>query len=100
LSKFEKNFFYKIEPQLDANANANASANEHMIVSINYQHLYDFNREWKDMALGIDLSDNYDAVLQVGYAQSGSLYALVWLIACRFPSNSHLFCFFKQDEQE
>jgi len=49
--------------------------NCNMIVSLNYQHLYDFNREWKGMKLSFDSPSYYDAV-QVDYEQSGSLYAL------------------------
>jgi len=44
-----------------------------MIISLNYQHLYDFNREWKDNAFSIE--GNFEDV-RADYEQSGSLYAL------------------------
>ncbi|MEA2013698.1 MAG: outer membrane protein transport protein [Thermodesulfobacteriota bacterium] len=45
-----------------------------MIVSLNYQHLYDFNRDWN---FNFNYSNPvYTAPVQVDYEQEGNLYAL------------------------
>ena len=46
----------------------------HMIASINYQHLYDFSRNWE--LLFYDTNPGLNKLEQIFYEQDGSLYAL------------------------
>lgn len=48
--------------------------NRNMVVSLNYQHLYDFTREWTFPLL--ERSDRVSAVWDFDYRQEGSLYAI------------------------
>jgi long-subunit fatty acid transport protein len=45
-----------------------------MIVSLNYQHLYDFTREWEHSV--ITASPEFEALNQISYRQDGSLSAI------------------------
>ena len=49
--------------------------NRNMVVSLNYQHLYDFNRDWKFNFI-YPPPTVYEGPAELEYEQTGSLYAL------------------------
>jgi len=67
IDTFNLNYLSVVSPILDFNGNK-------MIFSLNYQHLYDFSREWS-LAFN-DLDPIFNGPVRYNYEQNGGLYAL------------------------
>jgi len=78
IDTYNLNYLSAVSPILELNGYS-------MIVSLNYQHLYDFSREWS-LAFN-NLDPIFDGHVRYNYEQNGGLYALGLAYCIRLTPN-------------